>query len=70
MKNYSKIRLTTDKYKEKGANKGDTGSIVEVFLNNNLPNQYLVELYDFKTGVTNNIIVVSENEMELLEKSQ
>jgi hypothetical protein len=64
MKNYTNVRLITDKYKNEGANKGDTGSIIEVYLNIKNPNQYLVELYDPKNGVTKTIIVVTEEDIE------
>jgi hypothetical protein len=67
LENYTKIRMITDKYKNKGANKGDTGAIIEVYINNNCPNNYMVELFDPKTGVTKTIINVVEGDIEPLE---
>jgi len=64
MQIYSDVRLITDKYKDKGAEKGDTGAIVEILA----PNQYLLELFDFKTGITKTIIVVKEEDIEVYKR--
>jgi hypothetical protein len=67
MENYTRVKLITDKYKQKGAEKGDTGAIIEILPPNKESNQYLLELFDFKTGITKTIIVVKEEDIEPLK---
>jgi hypothetical protein len=67
LKNYTRVRLITDKYKDKGAAKGDKGAVIEVFENTNINNQYLLEIFDYINGVTKTIIVVSEDDIEQIE---
>jgi hypothetical protein len=62
MKNYTDVELITDKYKAKGANKGDKGSIIEILAKD----QYLLELYDFDTGITKTMIVVREEDIKAI----
>jgi hypothetical protein len=64
LKNYTDVRLMTDKFKVNGANNGDTGTIIEVWLNKKVPNNYLVEIYEPRTGINKAIIVVEENDIE------
>ena len=63
MKNYSKVRLITDKYIKEGAKYGDVGYIIECYPEN----KYEVEFADPNTGINYAMIVASEDEFEIME---
>lgn len=63
MKQYSRIRLLTDKFREEGVSLGDIGYIIEVYPDGN----YEVEFSDSSTGVTITQIVVKESDIEIAE---
>jgi hypothetical protein len=67
MEIYKDVRLITDKYSVEGVHIGDTGTIIEVYLNTKSPNNYMVEIYDPKTGIDKAIIVVKEGDIELIK---
>jgi hypothetical protein len=63
MKEYSRVKLLTDKFKDEGVVKGNIGYIIEIYDDGN----YEVEFSDSGTGVTIAQIVVSPDEIELAE---
>lgn len=63
MKQYSRIMLLTDKFREEGVSLGDIGYIIEVYPDGN----YEVEFSDSSTGVTITQIVVKESDIEIAE---
>lgn len=62
MKQYSRVRLLTDKYIKQGAKLNDIGNIIEVYDSG----KYEVEFSDPKTGIDYAIVVVSEEDLEVL----
>ncbi len=63
MKQYSKIKLLTNKYKDIGVSIGDLGYIIEVYDDG----YYEVEFSDGKTGITIAQIELKEEEIELMD---
>lgn len=63
MKQYSRVRLVTDRFKEEGVKKGNIGYIIEKYDDGN----YEVEFSDGTTGITIAQIVVKDNDIELAE---
>jgi hypothetical protein len=60
MKQFSKVRLITNKYVKQGANQFDVGYIIEVYDGE----KYEIEFSDKNTGITYAMIVASEDELE------
>ncbi|MBC9786215.1 DUF4926 domain-containing protein [Heliobacterium chlorum] len=63
MKQYSKVRLITDRYTEEGANFGDLGYIIEVYADGNCE----VEFSDGNTGITFAQLVVKPDELKIMD---
>lgn len=63
IKQYSRVKLTTDNYIVEGVKNGDIGYIIEIYEEIN----YEVEFSDPSTGITIAQVVVKENEIELAE---
>ena len=61
MKQYQKVRLTTDKYTDEGLKKGDIGVILNVYDKNN----YEVEFSD-NNGITIALFAFPKNDIELV----
>ncbi len=67
MELYNRIRLTTDKYRDKNGQKGDTGYIIEIYLDKANTKHYEVEFSDPQTGIDYAQFVVDEGDIELAE---
>ena len=67
MKLFDKVKLTTDKYKEEGASKGEIGYIVEIYDRENLPTGYDVQFDTLKTVPGYPVIIVHEEDIEVIQ---
>lgn len=63
MKEYNRVKLLTDKFKDEGVVKGNLGYIIEIYDDGN----YEVEFSDSRSGITIAQIVVNPDEIELAE---
>jgi hypothetical protein len=65
MKIFDEVKLITDKYRDKGASKGDIGTIVEIYPREDIPTGYHVAFTDKKTGDDYALIIVHEEDIEV-----